>query len=538
VGVGVLDYRRDERFAAANVGRGPVRTLVDDGITARPALRTHEAVSSFLDVPAVVPALRDDVHLLVVELADVTDEQVPPLEAHSPRVAKAPRELLVEALLADQRVVVGDPVGLAVLPAVDVDPEDAPEEVLVDVLAVPAAVLVPVADVPLDQEAAAAVAHPHVEVAVLGAEQDLARVVGVVRRRDLEDGVFGVGNPHGEVLGRAELREYLGVGVPLWSPRPRRRAVVEVELPVLAVVRVEGEPEQPALVDHLFVGEVVEVHEPVPDVDERLQPTPIERVDPADLVHHEPTIAFRGDFERERGGHATVDDGFEPDRRSPRHEPLRRRIVGRRLGRRRGLGARLPGKPDGPAHRALVVLAVVFGYRLGRSEVDRQGRPLGGGGVGARDRAPVGVEDHEVVWFPVDVRPRDLVSLAGRETEIGVGLARDRLRAPTDPAGDRAVERESRRCLSPGNAARSECGRRHGGSEEPPPGQQRVDGGRGRSSRHGRTWTQSGLSVTTPARAAGATDTRSGVGDRRDWFPVAADPVPPAYRNDARRPPS
>ena len=58
--------------------------------------------------------------------------------------------MFVASLLPDQLIVVRDSVGFAVLATVDVDTEDAPEEVLRDVLSVPTSVHpVPILDVAL-----------------------------------------------------------------------------------------------------------------------------------------------------------------------------------------------------------------------------------------------------------------------------------------------------------------------------------------------------------------------------------------------------
>ena len=156
VRAGVLDDGVGQRFAAAHVAGRSVG-----------AVRRPVAVGALPDVPAVVAARLDEVDLLEAVLADVADEQPPVVEGQPVGVPEAPRVLFVEARAADERVVPGDGVA-AVAAAVDVDAEDAAQEVLRDVLAVaPGDGVVPVVDVALALVVAGtAVTDRDVEVAV------------------------------------------------------------------------------------------------------------------------------------------------------------------------------------------------------------------------------------------------------------------------------------------------------------------------------------------------------------------------------------
>src|SRR5699024_8858917 len=116
VGVRIFDHGIDERLPAADVRRRLRGTV---GAIRVRSLRGDETVAALADVPAVVAALPDDVDLLVPALTDVGGHQLPVGEADAPRVAKAPGVVFVQAFLADERVVVGDAVGLVAVAAID-----------------------------------------------------------------------------------------------------------------------------------------------------------------------------------------------------------------------------------------------------------------------------------------------------------------------------------------------------------------------------------------------------------------------------------
>jgi hypothetical protein len=188
---------------------------------------------------------------------------------------------------------------------VHVQPEDAAEEVVLEVLAVAAVVaLVPVGHVAVGEAgvlvvAVAAVAEGDVEHPVRGPEGERTRVVvgvGVVELKELllRGGVGAVGVRGGDGV----LREDVGVVEGVEGLLAERRAVEDEEAAVLGVVRVEGEPDQPAL-----VVAVLELDEAVREVEEGApEPLALGRDDPdlAGLVGDEqPAGAVR----RLREGH-------------------------------------------------------------------------------------------------------------------------------------------------------------------------------------------------------------------------------------------
>jgi len=121
--VRILDDRIAERLAAAVAFGGAVRTGI-----------LPVAVGPLSDVPAVVPALLEAVDLFVVALADVRDEAVAVVEREPPGVPKTPRVVLVEASPSNERVVVGDGVRSIGRPIVDVESQDATQNVRRNIL--------------------------------------------------------------------------------------------------------------------------------------------------------------------------------------------------------------------------------------------------------------------------------------------------------------------------------------------------------------------------------------------------------------------
>jgi hypothetical protein len=78
-------------------------------------------------LPAIVAAFDDDVDLLVQILSHVARPQVArrAVEGHPPDVANAVTpDLAASAFLADERIVLGDGIGQALVLVVDVDPQD------------------------------------------------------------------------------------------------------------------------------------------------------------------------------------------------------------------------------------------------------------------------------------------------------------------------------------------------------------------------------------------------------------------------------
>src|SRR5699024_4569931 len=201
-------------------------------------------------------ALHDAIDLLVAVLTDVGDVELAGVEAHSPGVAKAPGVVFVQSVLADERVVVGDRVGLVALPAVDIDAQDRSAEVLGDVLAVTAAIaLVPVARVAGPRiPRTAAVAVGSIEIAV-GSERDRAAVVDFAGFVDFKQHSLGVGARARPVLVRLELREDLRVRELVGCVVGGRGAVAHVEAPVLLVVGMWRESEEATLAGDL--GEAI-----------------------------------------------------------------------------------------------------------------------------------------------------------------------------------------------------------------------------------------------------------------------------------------
>src|SRR5439155_3011774 len=83
-----------------------------------------ERVTTLDDAPAVVGALLDEIHLLPQVLAVLPNPQIAggAIDVQSPRVAEAIRPRFgPHALLADERVVLGDGVILATVGMVDID---------------------------------------------------------------------------------------------------------------------------------------------------------------------------------------------------------------------------------------------------------------------------------------------------------------------------------------------------------------------------------------------------------------------------------
>ena len=235
--------------------------------------------------------------------------------------------MLVEALPADQRVVPGDRVGAV---AVDVEAEDAPEEVLGHVLAVaPAHPVVPVVDVAgADVAGGPTVADADVQPAV-GAERQVPRVVVALGLGHLEDRPLGVTPDAAAVGGRPELREHEGVAVPVGGTRPPRGAVAQVEPAVVGEPRMEGDAEQ----SPLATG-----RDGVPEVERRLGGEAVGLVadDEPLLLEDVPAVGVRRDGHRDRCPEP-LDDGLEAHRRG-RGRPRRRH----RLGRGGPWGGRLP----------------------------------------------------------------------------------------------------------------------------------------------------------------------------------------------------
>jgi len=202
-------------------------------------------VGPLLDVPAVVAAALDDAHLLVAVLADVRDEQRLARERHPPGVPESPRVLLVGPRFADERVVLWNRVRHPVARLVDVDAEDAAEQVRRHVLSVAAVVvLVPVRDVAEARVVrGTAVAHADVEVAV-GAEEHAAGVVVRLGLGYLEQAPLG-GRVDGQVLAGLELREDERVVVAVGRLAGPWRAVPHEDAAVGLEIRVQSESEQP-----------------------------------------------------------------------------------------------------------------------------------------------------------------------------------------------------------------------------------------------------------------------------------------------------
>jgi hypothetical protein len=217
--------------------------------------------------------------------ASAAKSRCPPgVEGHPPGVAEAVGVDLVPSGSPDERVVRRDTVGLR---AIDVDPEDLPEQ-RPEVLPVPSRRMASP-----DVAGAAAVAERDVEVAV-GAEGDRTAVVVRLGLVDLEDHPLGVRvRPVGR--GGPELRYPARVVPAHRRPVPERGAVVDEEPPVLPELRVEREAEEPALV---VAG--AEVDDPVGDIEEGL----IGADDPDDageVRDEEPPGPVGGG--RERDGH-------------------------------------------------------------------------------------------------------------------------------------------------------------------------------------------------------------------------------------------
>ena len=336
--------------------------------------------------------------------------------------------MLVETRFSHERVVVGDGVGFAVFPTVDVDAQDSTQEVLGDVLAVAATVSrIPVFSVAgAHVSGTAAVAEREIEIAV-GTERDRAAVVDLPWLVHLQKDPFGVRLGGRAVVARGELREHLGVGVRLGRTVCERGAVAQEKPAVRREVGMEGDSKQTALGG--------EFREAVGHVDERfvLPSIVLDGVHLSGQVNDEPAVVAGRDGEIRR--HLkSAGDLAECDGRS-----LRDGITSTRGRRRRGPGFRVGSERDCPAHRAAVWFADVLGHRLARGELECLGRALLAHHRRALDDVPVSVEQREVVSEPVEVRPRDPVGLPGFEVQRGIGLAGDARRAPP-PAGDFAAE--------------------------------------------------------------------------------------------------
>ena len=165
------------------------------------------------------------VDLLVAILADVADPQVAGLaiEREAPRVAQAERPDEVVTRHADVGIRGRDRVRL---PRVDVDPEDLAQQ-RTEALGAVAGIA-----------GAAAVAHPDVEIAV-GPEREHPAVVVRVGLRDAKDDLDRRGVGLAGVRRRSQVLRDHRVAVAV--------RVVDVELAVPAVVRVERQTEEAAL---------------------------------------------------------------------------------------------------------------------------------------------------------------------------------------------------------------------------------------------------------------------------------------------------
>jgi len=193
-----------------------------------------EAVAPLLHVPAVVAAPRDETHLLVAVLADVADVEVAVVEGHPVGVTQPPGEVLVAAGFAHERVVRRDSVGPVAARVVDVDAQDAAKQIVLGVLCGLALVVPPGAILSfLFEVGPPAVAERGVEIP-LRPEGDVTGVVLGTRFGNLEQQSLGAGVDAGQVGRRLVLREHGRVRVVGRHRVAQRRAVSDVQLPVVA----------------------------------------------------------------------------------------------------------------------------------------------------------------------------------------------------------------------------------------------------------------------------------------------------------------
>src|SRR5699024_4548590 len=181
---------------------------------------------------------------------------------HPPRVAKAPREVFVEARFSDERVVRRDPIGFLSRPAIDIDPEYRSQKILGDVLSVAAVVrVVPIRDVARPHiVASAAVAEGGIEIYVWTEHHRAAVVVALwFWHRESFTSVIGVA---ASIFRGPKFGKHLVVRVGLRRFLSGWFAVTEVERAVLLEIRMQGDPEQP-----LFA---IDFGHPVGDVEKRL----------------------------------------------------------------------------------------------------------------------------------------------------------------------------------------------------------------------------------------------------------------------------
>jgi hypothetical protein len=301
VGVEIVPPQRRDAAPAVHVPPGDgaplaVGVFQHGEHQARPAapLRRAEAPAPLHHAPPVVQPRRpggDHVHLLHLALPHVCQVEEPGLavEGEAPGVPQ-PRgpHLPPPARPPRVRVVRRDRVRVA---AVHVQPEQGAQE------------RGGVLPVPLRVAAGAAVAHPHVQPAVRPERQHPAVVVGE-RLRDVED------QPRRRGIGAG------GVGahsVALHARVPGQVGVVDVEVAVGGIRRVEGQPEQPPLA---AAGDAVR------DVQER-------RGEEGAVLHHADAPRLLHDEEaRVAGGGGEVQRVAQPARHLFQPD-LRRAGIGR-----------------------------------------------------------------------------------------------------------------------------------------------------------------------------------------------------------------
>ena len=189
-------------------------------------------VERLANVPAVVPALGDEVDLFPLVLPDICRPQLTGLavDAHAPNVSQTvgPDFLARVVLAIGERIVGRDAVLQVAAAAVDVNAQDFAEQV-VEVLRVVVRVV-----------GFAAVAGTDIELAIL-AKQHHATIMIPIRLRELEQDALRL---HVRLvfvgLGHGELTHHTALGILL--------GIVDVKFLVRLEVRVKRQPKQPLLI--------------------------------------------------------------------------------------------------------------------------------------------------------------------------------------------------------------------------------------------------------------------------------------------------
>ena len=222
------------------VGRGGTRIL------------WIESIKAFAQAPAVVAAVDDDVDLLPTILAHVGENQIvfaAAIKRHAPRIAQTVGEDFRKALLAvGKGIVVRNAVGRS---AIHVEAQHLAEQ-RVELLAVALGRMAASARDIADIVVGTAIAHAHIQKAIRP-KGEASAVVIPVRLVDFQNDAFGGWIGGGEIcVSGFELAEAFRVIPFRRRVGPKRRAIDDVEFPVGLELRMQRQPEKPALL-HAFV---------------------------------------------------------------------------------------------------------------------------------------------------------------------------------------------------------------------------------------------------------------------------------------------